>query len=111
MVMRYEYDIDNIKVYSQNGLDNIVHSYRFTIIGSENGVYHKSFFPVELNSADPSNFVQYSDLNKQDMIDWTINVVGQFQIDSLKNGIKGIVKEKANLSEPVIQSAEAPWSN
>lgn len=103
--MIFSYDIDNIKAY---GPDNIVKEARFILTASQDGLTEVSFFPVQFDATN--NFTPYNQLTKQDFLDWTISVVGAYQIDALKQGLEAILLQRlADGPRPEPTLVPPPW--
>jgi hypothetical protein len=84
----FTYKLKNIKAYSTNEYNNIVKQFTFVIEAKKNEIIKTSFFPVEMGEPDFNNFVDYTNLTQQQLIDWAIQVVGEQQIKSLEYGLE-----------------------
>jgi hypothetical protein len=84
----FTYAVKNIKAYSKNEYNNIVKQFIFVIEAKKNEIIKTSFFPVEMSEPNFNNFVDYTNLTQQQLIDWAIQVVGEQQIEALKYGLE-----------------------
>jgi hypothetical protein len=91
MNVTFTYTLKNIKAYSTNEYNNIVKQFTFVIEAKKNEIIKTSFFPVEMGEPNFNNFVDYTNLTQQQLIDWAIQVVGEQQIEALKYGLESSI--------------------
>ena len=107
----FTHKITEVKTYSKDGLDNIVHTVRYELEGESNGKKHKSFMPISFTEPDPKNFTEFSKLTEDEILSWVIAQLGQAEIDALENGIDSFLNEQPDpLAPPVVTSQELPWA-
>lgn len=93
MSISFNYKVNNVKAYSKNGYNNIVKSFTFVIEAKKDEIVRTSFFPVEMGEPDFNDFVDYTLLTEQQLMDWAIDAIGQEQIDALKFGLESVISE------------------
>jgi hypothetical protein len=106
----FTHKITDVKTYSKDGLDNIVHTVRYELEGESNGKKHKSFMPITFTEPDPKNFTEFSSLTEAEIFSWVTSKLGQSEIDALKNGIDSFLNEAPDpLAPPTLTSQALPW--
>lgn len=107
----FTHKITDLKTYSKNGLNNIVHTVRYELEGELNGKKHKSFMPITFTEPDPENFTEFSSLTEAEILAWVTAQLGQSEIDALKNGIDSLLKEAPDpAAPPALVSQALPWN-
>jgi hypothetical protein len=107
----FNIDINKIKVYSSDTATNIVKEFYITITATKDNVSFNSFFPVTLNETDTTNFIDYQDLTKEQLIDWAIGVIGADTINSIKEGLSGRIQElEQQPKQIVLNEIDLPWT-
>jgi hypothetical protein len=107
----FTHKITDVKTYSKDGLDNIVHTVKYELEGESNGKTHKSFMPITFTEPDPKNFTEFAKLTEAEILTWVTGQLGQSEIDALKHGIDSLLNEQHDpLAPPVVTSQALPWA-
>ena len=95
MAFEYKWTINNIKCYSNyNGLNNIVKNvtWTFTCTDTDTNTTASVSSHSEFSSPETENFIQYSDLTVNNIIDW---IKTQFNVDNLKTELQNELSKRA----------------
>jgi hypothetical protein len=79
---------------NDNGLQNVVKTINWIFTGTnENGIYAEIFGVQNLSDPNPEDFTPYSEISKEQVIQWIESVN---DLESLKSEINEIINEKIN---------------
>ena len=107
----FTHKITDVKTYSKDNLENIVHTVKYELEGELNGKKHKSFMFITFSEPDSKNFTEFSKLTETEILSWVTAHLGQAEIDAMENGIDSFLNEEPDpLAPPVITSQALPWS-
>ena len=82
---------------SQDGLSNVVTTVHWRVSKEdENGNTGSSYGTQGLPAPDPSNFVEWDNLDEFTVLSWTTNEMGDEQVASIESGIDAQIAEQAN---------------
>ena len=104
------YEIGDIKAYSDSERENIVKQVLFVIRATDGQNEKTAFFPVEFDAPQSKTFVEYGQLTKQQVIDWALAKIDPAQLDSLKNGLAGVVQEMSATGQMALVAMRPPWA-
>ena len=107
MAINYTLNILKLKVLEHyNGLNNIVSEVVFEYKGTnENNISFALENTMEFLETDASNYIEYNNLTKQNVINW---VQSKFDVTQLNESIEHEILKK---SRPALVEKQLPWSN
>ena len=91
------------------GKDQTVTEVDFRIDAIRNGKTQSSFMPVTLNEPTGSDFTAYSDLTQAQVLEWVAQIVGEEEINALKNGLNSVLIQQEAAEEVTAQPTALPW--
>lgn len=105
-MIEYTWHFSNCKVIQHsNGFDNIIKSVDWKLIATENQYSVNADGSTEF--ADPSiNFVPFSNITKDIMINWVISGISQENLDAVK---KSLVEKLKELQKPHLVQMPLPF--
>ena len=108
MALEYKWTINNIKCYSNyNGLNNIVKNvdWSFSCTNTDTNTTATVSSYSEFSNPETENFIQYSDLTINNVIDW---IKTQYNVDNLKIDLQN---ELSIMTLPEEISVDLPFQN
>lgn len=70
----------------------------WTAYYEKDGESASAYGSVGFPEPDPDDYTPYSELTKEQILDWTFAILGQEQVDAIENSLKAQVDEKLNPS-------------
>jgi hypothetical protein len=108
MALEYKWTINNIKCYSNyNGLNNIVKNvgWSFSCTNTDTNKTATITSYSEFPNPETENFIQYSDLTINNVIDW---IKTQYNVDNLKIDLQN---ELSRMTLPEEVPTNLPFQN
>ena len=85
--------------------DGAVYTAHWTASLEEDGESASAYGSVGFSDPDPATFVPFSDLTKEEVINWVFDVLGADQIVSIEEGLYNQIQQKINPTS----EAGVPW--
>lgn len=105
-MIEYSWKFDSMAVrLSENGLDNVVHTVFWTLIGCKSGVSSHVYGSVGLPPPD-GNFTPYEELTKSQVQSWVELAIGLLEVEEYKKIIAQQIKRQET---PVNAVLQPPW--
>jgi hypothetical protein len=76
--------------------DGAVYTAHWTASLEEDGESASAYGSVGFSDPDPATFVPFSDLTKEEVINWVFDVLGPDQIVSIEEGLYNQIQQKIN---------------
>lgn len=91
-------------------LINVITRVHWSLIGKLNNVEHSIdiITPLSVDYTNSSNFIEYSDLNRENLINWLESLNNGRTMNGYKNFITNFFEENQNVS---IINLDLPWEN
>jgi hypothetical protein len=113
----YEWKLTGIKKQNTDELSNVVVNTYWNLKGIDENGYSGSFTgatPLDLNSVNPDNFTDYSNLTEEQVLDWVKNIVsGSTRGLNYWDHIQSQIDKQINVSKynrVMVMEADLPWS-
>lgn len=110
MDITYNWQYNNIQVIVQSGtLSNVVISTQWVrSAASSDGVY-QTFTQGEVGflPPNPSDFIDFQNLTKDEMTSWVVGILGQSYVDGVDATMAAQLEAQAN---PTVVIKPAPWN-
>ena len=85
--------------------DGAVYTAHWTASLEEDGESASAYGSVGFSDPDPSTFVPFSELTKEEVTNWVFDVLGPDQIVSIEEGLYNQIQQKINPTS----EAGVPW--
>lgn len=76
--------------------DGAVYTAHWTVSYEENGESASAYGSVGLSDPDPASFVPFSQLTKEEVLDWVFEFLGPDQVVSIQESLYNTVQAKLN---------------
>lgn len=85
--------------------DGAVYIVHWTASLEENGESASAYGSVGLGAPDPDNFIPFSQLTKEEVLNWVFETLGPDQVVSIQEGLYNQIQAKLNPTS----EAGVPW--
>jgi hypothetical protein len=76
--------------------DGAIYAGGWTATYEKDGQSAYAYGSIGFPEPDPENFTPYSQLTKEQVMEWTLAILGEEQVKSIENSLKAQVEEKLN---------------
>jgi hypothetical protein len=109
MALEYTWNFNSIKVKPQlNDLSDVVVTYEWRRGVKDGDHFVDCYGSVSLTDPEPDSFKDYSELTKEDVINWTVSILTQEKIDEYD---ASLATQMENLKNPPLVTKPTPWNN
>jgi hypothetical protein len=102
------WDIANMERHLPDGdacPDGAVYTVHWTASLEEDGETASAYGSIGLGEPDPSSFVPFNQLTKEEVVGWVLSVLGVDQVVSIEEALHNQIQQKLNPTS----SAGVPW--
>jgi hypothetical protein len=85
--------------------DGAVYTVHWTASLEEDGETASSYGSVGLGDPDPASFTPFSELTKEEVLDWTFAALGVDQVVSIEEALHNQIQQKVNPTS----ASGTPW--
>ena len=116
MAINYTWKITSLKKSNTNDLENVIIGTRWECTGTDSDGVSGTFngaTPFSLNSVNPENFVEYSSLTEEMVLDWIKNTVSGSAPTNYWPHISERIQKAIEATKGVVQDVneiDLPWS-
>jgi len=109
MSVIFSEDIGKIRVVNSDGMDRVVHVVQYRISCETDGENVLNIFDVSLPSPDPSKFISYDQLTKEQVLGWVRSSIGEQELSVRKEAMIAMLNQKLAARKETPQEIAAPW--
>lgn len=104
----YTWTFSNCKVIQKLGdLENVIKSVDWTLTASDGLHSVCATGTTEFTGADPLQFVDFTSITKEQMIDWVLSGISSEELDAVKSQLE---KDLIELNKPVLVQMPLPFN-
>jgi hypothetical protein len=107
-MIEYSWTFSNCKVIQKMGdLDNVIKTVDWTLTASDGNQSVNAQGTTEFGETDPIQFVPFTELTKDMMIEWVLSGISAEELQSVKEYLE---KQIAELNKPVLVQMNLPFN-
>ena len=95
MAMEFTYKVSGVRVYSEEGKEDIIKGATLHIIGTQGSETFENFVPIELTEPTGS-FTEFNEVKESQVIEWLKKAHGEGQINAMKEGMTSMLNNPLN---------------
>lgn len=118
MAINYTWTIKSLSKTSGNGLDDVIVGTRWECTGTDESDNVSGTFvgatPFKIDSVDPENFVEYSQLTEEQVLGWIKNYVSGSSVTNYWAHVTERIQKSINDKRGIVKSVDEfdlPWSS
>ena len=107
MAITYNWDISQLDCYTEKqGKERVVYNVCWRYQATEDNYFAEVYGSQHLNSDDITDFVSYSDLTKEKVVEWVKAAMGPTKVAAFKSQIDAAIENQKN---PPVVTPPLPW--